>query len=180
MADILIYCNILQLKPQIMKYPEPEALTSVAKFHETFDLPIRSAPAIPAADRCALRINLLEEELQELKEAIAQGDIVEAADAFADLQYVLSGAILEFGLGSHFKTLFDEVQRSNMSKVCETREIAEATLEYYRKNKNMDGVIVEKNGFYLVYRSTDQKVLKSVDYSAAKLDQIIQSLTLVE
>ena len=163
-----------------MRYEEPAALNCVAKFHETFDLPIKSKPAIPNSDRCDLRINLIEEELQELKDAIAEGDIVEAADAFADLQYVLSGAILEFGLGDRFKALFDEVQRSNMSKVCESREIAEATLNYYRREKQMDGVIVEKDGFFLVYRSTDQKVLKSVDYSSAKLAEIVEPTPLME
>lgn len=156
-----------------MRFPEPEALNEVAKFHQVFDLPIASEPNIPAKDRCQLRINLIEEELEELKEAIANGDLIEAADAFADLQYVLSGAILEFGLGDRFKALFDEVQRSNMSKVCENREEAEATVAYYREHKQMEGEIVEKNGQYLVFRRTDRKVLKSVNYSTAKLRRIV-------
>ena len=101
------------------------------------------------------------------------------AAAFADLQYVLSGAILEFGLGSRFKALFDEVQRSNMSKVCKTRAEAEATLAYYREEKQIEGTIVEKNGQYLVYRVSDRKVLKSVNYSAAQLDEIVHQSALI-
>ncbi len=162
-----------------MKFEEPEALSSVAKFHETFDLPVKETPSIPPSDRCALRINVIEEELNELKEAIAQGDLTEAADAFADLQYVLSGAILEFGLGARFKALFDEVQRSNMSKVCRTLAEAEATLAHYREEKQMEGRIVEKDGQYLVYRISDGKVLKSINYSAAQLDDIVRQTALI-
>ncbi len=162
-----------------MNFSEPEALSSVAKFHQMFDLPISDQPSIPSPERCELRVNLIEEELQELKEAIAQGDIIEAADAFADLQYVLSGAILEFGLADRFKSLFDEVQRSNMSKVCKTLEEAEATLAHYREKKQTDGLIVKKDDQYLVFRSSDRKVLKSINYSQAALDEIIHQQALV-
>ncbi len=156
-----------------MKYQEPEALTDVAKFHQVFDLPIEREPVIPSPDRCALRINLLEEELQELKEAIENKDLTEVADAFADLQYVLSGAILEFGLADRFRAIFDEVQRSNMSKVCKSREEAEATVEHYRDHKSMEGEIVEKDGQYLVYRKSDRKVLKSIAYAKASITPIV-------
>ena len=157
-------------------FEEPSALNSVADFHNTFDLPVKSDPEIPDAARCTLRINLLEEELEELKVAIEEGDIVEAADAFADLQYVLSGAILEFGLGDRFKAIFDEVQRSNMSKVCRNRAEAEATLAHYRSAKGMEGEIHEKDDQYLVYRKSDRKVLKSVNYAEAKLEPIVKGL----
>ncbi|NND04785.1 MAG: nucleoside triphosphate pyrophosphohydrolase family protein [Saprospiraceae bacterium] len=157
-------------------FDEPAALNSVAKFHHTFDLPVESEPKIPDPARCKLRINLLEEELEELKVAIEQGDIVEAADAFADLQYVLSGAILEFGLGDRFEAIFDEVQRSNMSKVCKNREEAEATLTHYRLAKGMEGEIMQKDDQYLVYRKSDRKVLKSVNYAEAKLEPIVNGL----
>jgi predicted HAD superfamily Cof-like phosphohydrolase len=157
------------------KFDEPNALNDVAAFHEIFELPVLPLPMIPDAARCRLRINLLEEELRELKEAISKKDIVEAADALADLQYVLSGAILEFGLGSSFKNLFDEVQRSNMSKVCDSLEDAHATLDYYFQTKGTEGEIIEKSGQYLVYRKSDRKVLKSVSYSEARLKEIIMS-----
>ena len=81
-------------------------------------MPVLEHPAVPDEKRCQLRVNLLQEELDELKEAIQQNDITGIADALSDLQYVLSGAILEFGLATKFKALFEEVQRSNMSKAC--------------------------------------------------------------
>ncbi len=156
-----------------MKYPDVRALSKVAEFHRAFDLPILEKPQIPNMKRCELRINLIDEELQELKEAIADGDLTEAADAFADLQYVLSGAILEFGLADRFLEIFDEVQRSNMSKRCRSREEAERTLKYYQE-QNVEGMIVKKGDGYLVYRKVDGKVLKSVDYSPADIAAIVE------
>ena len=153
---------------------EPNALNDVAKFHQTFDLPIMDEPIIPSSERCKLRLSLLQEELKELEEAIEDGDIIEVADAFCDIQYVLSGAILEFGLGEKFQALFEEVQRSNMSKTCKTLEEAKSTQAYYKEHKNADSYIMEKNGEYLVYRKEDGKVFKSVNYSPADLKSIIE------
>jgi len=149
------------------------ALTSVAAFHDIFKLPVLNVPAIPDDKRCNLRIALLQEELDELKTAIMENDIVAVADALSDLQYVLSGAVLEFGLAGKFKTLFDEVQRSNMSKPCKTYEQALETQEFYEKEKNTPSFIEESEGEYLVYRAADKKVLKSVYYSEADLQSII-------
>ena len=79
------------------KFQEANALSDVAAFHNLFGAPVLDSPQIPSEDRCALRVNLLQEELNELKEAIEANDLVEVADALADIQYVLSDAILEFG-----------------------------------------------------------------------------------
>ncbi len=156
---------------------EPNGLKDVAKFHKTFNLPIEVSPIIPSDKRCELRVSLLQEELNELKEAIEQGDLVEVIDAFCDIQYVLSGAVLEFGIGDHFKMFFDEVQRSNMSKTCKTMEEAKATQEYYKNERNTESFIEKKGDEFLVYRVGDKKVLKSVNYSpadiAGKLQQIL-------
>lgn len=155
------------------KFEEPDALNSVARFHDTFDLPIVETPAIPEKNRCELRVNLLQEELNELKEAIEENDLIEIADALADLQYVLSGAILEFGLGEKFKSLFDEVQRSNMSKTCKTLVEAHQTQEKYKNLSDTESYVTQKNEEYLVFREGDNKVLKSVNYSPADLKTIL-------
>ena len=73
-------------------------LRQVIEFMLTFKQPVIDYPLIPKEDRSSLRVNLIEEELKELKEAIAKGDKVAVMDAFCDLQYVLSGAIVEFGM----------------------------------------------------------------------------------
>jgi predicted HAD superfamily Cof-like phosphohydrolase len=151
---------------------DPKSLTSVALFHQTFKHPVLPEPTIPSETRCNLRISLLSEELKELEEAIEKKDIVEIADALCDLQYVLSGAILEFGLGEQFKALFDEVQRSNMSKACTTEDEAKATVAHYEAKGTP--CFYEKEGdLYLVFREGDHKTLKSVNYSPADLKSIV-------
>jgi len=156
------------------RFEEPQGLNDVAQFHDTFNLPVLDSPQIPSKERCALRINLLEEELRELKEAIEDGDLIEVADAFCDIQYVLSGAILEFGLASKFKALFDEVQRSNMSKTCKTVDVAEKTLAHYKASKDTNGYIKKQGDEFLVYRDYDGKVLKSIEYSPADIKGLLE------
>jgi predicted HAD superfamily Cof-like phosphohydrolase len=151
-----------------------DALNQVAEFHRTFKHPILDEPTIPDAKRCALRVSLLAEELKELEEAIANNNLVEIADALCDIQYVLSGAVLEFGLGETFKSLFDEVQRSNMSKTCKSLEEAEATRTHYKNTKGEDSYIRQEGVHYLVYRTEDHKTLKSINYSPADLKSILE------
>ncbi|GAA5222128.1 nucleoside triphosphate pyrophosphohydrolase family protein [Membranihabitans marinus] len=156
-----------------MKFKEVNALNAVAEFHHTFGLPVLNQPIIPDEQRTELRVNLLQEEVNELKEAIENGDLVEVADALADIQYVLSGAILEFGLAEKFQTLFDEVHRSNMSKTCANEKVAEQTIEHYRQTKKEEGYMEAKEGRFIVHRKGDGKVLKSVEYSPADIKGIL-------
>lgn len=151
-----------------------DSLNQVAEFHKTFKHPVLEEPTIPTKKRCALRVALIREELEELEAAIEDNDIVEIADALCDIQYVLSGAVLEFGLGEKFRDLFDEVQRSNMSKSCVSREEAEETIRYYREKRGMDCFYKEIDGHFLVYRTEDNKTLKSINYSPADLKTIIE------
>lgn len=152
----------------------PNALEDVAQFHQTFQHPILEKPTIPSSKRCDLRVELLSEELDELKEAIKDNDIVEIADALCDIQYVLSGAILEFGLGEKFKSLFDEVQRSNMSKACSSVEEAEQTVKHYEQ-KDQACHFKKDGDKYLVFRNSDNKTLKSINYSPADLKKILDA-----
>ena len=153
---------------------QPDALNLVADFHKTFKHPILNSPAIPEEARCKLRVALLAEELKELEVAILEKDITGVADALCDLQYVLSGAILEFGLGDKFATLFEEVQRSNMSKACNTKEEAEATIKFYKDKDGTECYYTEQDGKFLVYRTADNKTIKSIKYSPADLDGLIR------
>lgn len=150
------------------------SIKKVQEFHELFNHPVVQKPAIPSKERCKLRIALLKEELKELEEAIENNDIVEAADAFTDLQYVLDGAMLEFGMTNIKCQLFDEVHRSNMSKACKTEEEAKETVLYHTK-KGDDGYYeydADKKVFF-VYRNSDKKLLKSINYSPADLKSIV-------
>jgi predicted HAD superfamily Cof-like phosphohydrolase len=150
-----------------------DALNQVAEFHRTFQHPIEKDPIIPSKRRCDLRIALIQEELDELKEAINHNNLVEIADAMCDIQYVLSGAVLEFGLGEKFRDLFDEVQRSNLSKSCSTEDEARDTVKHYTENENTPCYYRQVNGKYMVYRTGDNKTLKSISYSPADLKSIL-------
>lgn len=152
---------------------EASSLNQVAEFHKTFKHPIQQTPAIPSKQRCDLRVSLLLEEMKELQEAIKDNDLVEVADALCDIQYVLAGAILEFGLGDKFKQLFDEVHRSNMSKACKSVEEANQTIEHYKRKEQSDAYWKEEESLFLVFREADNKTLKSVNYSPADLKSIL-------
>lgn len=149
------------------------SLNQVADFHKTFNAPVLETPQIPSEQRCQLRVSLLQEELNELSQAIKDNDIVEIADALCDLQYVLSGAVLEFGLGDKFVELFNEVQRSNMSKACSSEEEAKKTLEHYKQKDGTEGYYKQIGDKWVTYRNGDDKVLKSISYSPANLESIV-------
>jgi predicted HAD superfamily Cof-like phosphohydrolase len=152
-----------------------DSLRQVAEFHHTFRHPVLPEPQIPSEERCQLRVSLLAEELDELRDAIEQNDLLGIADALCDLQYVLSGAVLEFGLGPKFRELFDEVQRSNMSKTCHSLQEAEATQQFYLERDGTRSYIRQEGTLFLVYREGDHKTLKSVNYSPPNLQSILQA-----
>lgn len=151
-----------------------DSLNQVAEFHKTFNAPILDTPQIPSKERCELRVSLLQEELNELKEAIADNNLVEIADALCDLQYVLSGAVLEFGLGEKFPALFNEVQRSNMSKACANQQEADETIAFY-KEKGEEAFSEISGEKINVHRKSDNKVLKNKYYSPADLKSILEN-----
>lgn len=91
--------------------------SSVKKFMETFGQEVKQSPSFPSEKIQELRIKLIEEEFLELKEAIKSKDIKEVADALTDILYVTYGAGHAFGID--LDGCFDEVQRSNMSKLDE-------------------------------------------------------------
>lgn len=93
-------------------------INSVGEFHDVFLIGNRQAPTavIPEAE-AMLRYNLLKEENDEYLEACKNGDVVEIADALGDLLYITFGTILRHGLQHKIEEVFDEIHRSNMSKL---------------------------------------------------------------
>lgn len=87
----------------------------VEEFHRKFDILIQRRPAIPAAATQALRVRLMQEELDELKEALAQENLAAVAKEMADLLYVVYGTAVSYGID--LQPVFEEVHRSNLSKV---------------------------------------------------------------
>ena len=168
----------------------------VREFMTVFNQPIVDKPIVMDDSRNKLRIALIFEELKEYAKASGLSDyfakladeahsefiddpdlayvpivdITEQFDALLDLQYVLSGAVLENGFGDIFDEGFEEVHRSNMSKACSSIQEAEETCDKYAP------ISCTYDTRYLpiiVYRHEDNKVLKSINYSPANLEGII-------
>ncbi len=87
----------------------------VGVFMKTFGQEVKSRPSLSTDKINKLRLNLIQEELDELKEALDKKDIVEIADALTDILYVTYGAGHAFGI--NLDICFAEVQNSNMSKL---------------------------------------------------------------
>jgi predicted HAD superfamily Cof-like phosphohydrolase len=95
---------------------EDYTLRKVLEFHGTFDLPVQFDPGLCDPTNDQLRIELLREEVEELAEALEAHDLVKMLDALTDIQYVLDGAYLTWGLARMKVVAFDEVHDSNMTK----------------------------------------------------------------
>ncbi|MBK7184022.1 MAG: nucleoside triphosphate pyrophosphohydrolase family protein [Bacteroidetes bacterium] len=97
-----------------------EKIKYVEKFHDTFKIGNRYTPTAEVGEaEYTLRYNLLKEENEEYLEACKNGDIVEIADALGDQLYILFGTVLRHGLQHKIEEVFEEIQRSNMSKLDE-------------------------------------------------------------
>ncbi|WP_396138791.1 hypothetical protein [Flavobacterium sp.] len=95
-------------------------LNAVKLFHETYGLGVSTEMKADLETlKNELRFNLMKEENEEYLEAVQNNDIVEIADALGDMLYILCGTILEHGLQHKIEAVFDEIQRSNMSKLGE-------------------------------------------------------------
>ncbi len=93
-------------------------IDAVALFHKSFGLGILEEPkANLGKSKNALRFNLMDEENKEYLEAAENGDLIEVADALGDMLYILCGTILEHGMQHKIEAVFEEIQRSNMSKL---------------------------------------------------------------
>lgn len=107
----------------------------VSEFHSTYNMPIRDIPVLDIPAR-KMRLELIMEEAEEYREAEANSDLVEMADALADLVYVAYGAALEHGID--LDHVLKEVQRSNLSKLHH-----ETGLPIYRE----DGKVLKGENF---------------------------------
>jgi predicted HAD superfamily Cof-like phosphohydrolase len=95
-------------------------IAAVTEFHTAFKLNMNSKPiADIGEDRNTLRFNLMKEENEEYLEAANNNDLVEVADALGDMLYILCGTIIEHGMQDKIEEVFNEIQRSNMSKLGE-------------------------------------------------------------
>jgi len=95
-------------------------LDAVTEFHTAFKIGFSETPIADLGEsKKLLRFNLMKEENEEYLEAVQNNDLVEIADALGDMMYILCGTIIEHGLQHKIEAIFDEIQRSNMSKLDE-------------------------------------------------------------
>ncbi len=95
-----------------------DKIKAVYKFHEAFGLGINNSPVADIGEaRNLLRYNLMKEENEEYLDAVKNNDLIEVADALGDMLYILCGTIIEHGMQHKIDEVFDEIQRSNMSKL---------------------------------------------------------------
>ncbi|WP_318344575.1 nucleoside triphosphate pyrophosphohydrolase family protein [Flagellimonas baculiformis] len=93
-------------------------IKAVELFHNSFGLGVSQEPkANLGKEKNLLRFNLMDEENKEYLEAANNGDLVEVADALGDMLYILCGTILEHGMQYKIEEVFEEIQKSNMSKL---------------------------------------------------------------
>ncbi len=110
-------------------------IKAVQEFHEAFGLGIQQSPvASLSLQKLKLRFDLMDEENKEYLEAAENNDLVEVADALGDMLYILCGTILEHGMQHKIEEVFNEIQRSNMSKLG-----ADGTPIYREDGKVMKG-----------------------------------------
>ena len=97
-----------------------DKISAVEAFHSSFKLGIRHQPTADLGLATnLLRYKLMREENEEYLEAANNGDLVEVADALGDMLYILCGTIIEHGMQDKIEAVFEEIQRSNMSKLGE-------------------------------------------------------------
>ena len=148
-------------------------VSEVEQFNETFGKPNNYEPTIPEKKEWQFVYDFILEELEEYREACENGDIVEVLDALCDIAYVSIGnGTMLHGLKDKIWPAYQEVQASNMSKACKTEEEAIQTVSQRSKEQG-EACHFEKvaEGRYIVYRTSDRKVMKSINYFRPDLTQ---------
>ena len=154
------------------KYWNVPFVNEVEEFNSTFGKPNNYEPTIPEKKEWMFVYDFIQEELAEYKEACENGDIVEILDALCDITYVSlgNGAMLH-GLKGKIWNAYQEVQASNMSKACKTEEEAIETAKVEAERVGEETHYEKVGEYWVVYRSRDRKVLKSINYFRPNLKQ---------
>ena len=93
-------------------------IEAVTKFHEAYGLGIENKPQANLSEKIVeLRYNLMKEENEEYLQAAQDNDLIEIGDALGDMLYILCGTIIAHGFQDKMDAIFEEIQRSNMSKL---------------------------------------------------------------
>lgn len=119
-------------------------IADIKAFQKAFECNVLSVPTMPVKEIQELRVKLLQEELDELKQANEDGDIIEVADALVDIMYVLLGTACEYGLVDKMEEMWDLVHNNNMNKLWPDGTV----------HKRSDGKVIKPEGFVKVELKT--------------------------
>ena len=155
-----------------MKKSNVPFVNEVEDFNNLMSKPNNYTPTIPEKKEWQFVYDFVLEELEEYKEACEKGDIVEILDALCDIAYVsLGNGTMLHGLKDKIWPAYQEVQASNMSKACKTEEEAIETCKSEEQRIGEKTHFQKVGDYYIVYRSRDKKVLKSINYFRPNLHQ---------
>jgi len=152
--------------------PGVQFVNEVEIFNATFGKPNNYVPTIPEKKETDFVYDFCIEEINEYREACENGDIVEILDALCDIAYVtLGNGVMLHGLKDKIWPAYQEVQASNMSKSCKTEEEAKETVTLRAKEQGEECHFEKVGDRYVVYRTRDRKVMKSINYFRPNLKQ---------
>ena len=147
-------------------------VSEVEQFNETFGKPNNYEATIPEEKEWKFVYDFILEELEEYRQACENGDIVEILDALCDITYVsLGNGTMLHGLKDKIWPAYQEVQASNMSKACSTEEEAVATVTQRSKEQSEPCHFEQVEDRFVVYRTRDKKVMKSINYFRPNLQK---------
>ena len=147
-------------------------INEVEQFNATFGKPNNYEPTIPEKKEWQFVYDFVLEELEEYRQACENGDIVEVLDALCDIAYVsLGDGTMLHGLKDKIWPAYQEVQGSNMSKSCITQEEAMETVTLRSKEQDEPCHFEQVEDRFVVYRTRDRKVMKSINYYKPDLQQ---------
>lgn len=136
--------------------------------------PVLSKPTVLTEERLNLRLRLTRSELKEFEDASIAGDKVEMLDGLIDRMVVLIGDFHECGMSHLLEPAFDEVHRSNMTKLCDTAEEAALTLlSLESQNPTEQYYYLPVGRHFVVYRKSDHKFQKSIKYEKPNLAPLL-------
>jgi predicted HAD superfamily Cof-like phosphohydrolase len=138
----------------------------IAHWSQVFNLPIKTNPEFPDQERLELSLKLIREEFNETEVGFITRNFKETQDGLGDLLWVTIRAMMELGIDPH--ETIEAIYESNMSKADTTQEDALITYKQY-KVQGIDTYSREKNGLFITYRISDNKVLKSHKFKEPKL-----------
>jgi predicted HAD superfamily Cof-like phosphohydrolase len=157
------------------KYWNVPFVNEVETFNDTMGKPNNYEPTVGEKKEWQFVYDFILEELEEYKEACEKGDIVGILDALCDITYVsLGNGTMLHGLKGQIWRAYEEVQASNMSKSCATEEEAKETVKVRSEEKGHPCHYEKIRDRYIVYRSSDRKVMKSINYFSPNLKQFFE------